>query len=395
MKFNNLHNGIILTEIAVKKLLQKLAFKNKKQVNNILLIKADLLGDYIVFRNCIPFFKTNAAYKNTRITLLCNTMVKDLATALDGNVIDEFITIDYKKYTDFKYKKKFYKELSLKSFDAVFVCHYSRTLFTEFAAFAVNAPYKWAMLDDYMWISPKMRKITDKIYSNLVLIPADSTHEFSKNTYFTQKATGQPVNLSLPLINLSNKTFTPIQGVDLNGSYVVISSGAGEPKRRLPYDKLLLVAEMHLKKAQKLYLIGTAGDKDFASVLTNTYPHFADQVTDLAGKTSLLQMLYVVKNAQHVYCNESGVYHISVALEKKVTCFSGGGHFDRWAIYPNTENITLVYNKMPCFNCDWQCIYKINNGESYPCIQSITNENVMQAAVQTPLTKPNTHNITT
>jgi len=370
-------NVLVLLEIIWRKFTR--FFKVKKVENSILIIKADVLGDYIVFRNNLAYIRNSPTYKNYKITLLANNMLKDVATALDGKYVDEFIWFDYKKYNDVPYKRAFFKTLSQKQFREVVSYHYSRTMFTDFAVFAANAKKKIGMSNDFTWISPRVRMITDKFFTQLFYIPDEFKHEFEKNICLTNFITKQQISTSaeLPVIVLANEQPVAIDNFDFNKPYIVISSGAGEPKRMLPYNKLLLLVHHLLNTGTTICFIGTRQDAEFVNTVAGHYPEHRGNIIDLTGKTTILQMLYVIKHAAQVFCNESGVYHIAVALKKQVTCFSGGGHFNRWAVYPTMKDITLVYNKMPCFNCDWHCIYKINPGESYPCIQSIQDEKIV------------------
>jgi hypothetical protein len=63
----------------------------------------------------------------------------------------------------------------------------------------------------------------------------------------------------------------------------------------------------------------------------------------------------------------------------------GGGHFGRFVPYPDlpgqTNNLKEVFHKMPCYGCNWKCIYPINEGEPAPCIANISVDAVWEKVV--------------
>ena len=69
-------------------------------------------------------------------------------------------------------------------------------------------------------------------------------------------------------------------------------------------------------------------------------------------------------------------FRIAAAVGTFTICISGGGHFGRFVPYPElprqTNYLKVVYYKMPCYGCNWKCIYPINEGEPAPCIANIS-----------------------
>ena len=40
------------------------------------------------------------------------------------------------------------------------------------------------------------------------------------------------------------------------------------------------------------------------------------------------------------------------------------------------NNIQVIFHEMPCYGCDWKCIFKINKGEPTPCTSNIRVDEV-------------------
>ena len=100
----------------------------RQNAKQILLIRLDAIGDYILFRNFIEVFRKNSKYSDYRITLLGNIVWKELAENLDKNYIDNFIWIDIKKFSRnlfYRYKKMI--EITSNNYELLIHPTYSRT----------------------------------------------------------------------------------------------------------------------------------------------------------------------------------------------------------------------------------------------------------------------------
>jgi ADP-heptose:LPS heptosyltransferase len=98
---------------------------------------------------------------------------------------------------------------------------------------------------------------------------------------------------------------------------------------------------------------------------------------NIAGKTSLSDLVNIINKAELLVANETGSVHIAAAVGTPVVCILGGGHYGRFMPYQVEKEtsrqlpVTVTY-KMPCFNCNWQCIYKTDRNAPFPCIKNIS-----------------------
>ena len=105
-------------------------------------------------------------------------------------------------------------------------------------------------------------------------------------------------------------------------------------------------------------------------------------LNNMTSRTSLSEMVNVIGRAQLLVANETGSVHIAVAIRTPVITIAGGGHYGRFVPYQIEEKGTMcqlpivVIHKMPCFECNWQCIYKTGKDAPFPCIKSITVDDV-------------------
>src|SRR5471030_665385 len=63
----------------------------RKQKKRLLIMRTDVIGDYILFRNFIEVVRTSEKYKDYQVHLLGNPVWKDIALQYDGDFIDGFL----------------------------------------------------------------------------------------------------------------------------------------------------------------------------------------------------------------------------------------------------------------------------------------------------------------
>ena len=101
-----------------------------------------------------------------------------------------------------------------------------------------------------------------------------------------------------------------------------------------------------------------------------------------AGKTELVELSGLLSQSQLIITNDTGTAHISSAVGTPTVCILGGGHFGRFLPYPDlpsqSSKIEAVFHKMPCYDCNWQCVYTFNKGEPAPCISNVSVDAVWQ-----------------
>ena len=88
-----------------------------------------------------------------------------------------------------------------------------------------------------------------------------------------------------------------------------------------------------------------------------------------------MHSLLLIKAAKIFIGNESGLVHAGIALNTPTICFLGGGHYNWFAPYPNEyhdKRAIFLATRMDCFNCNWNCIYKIKENNSAKCIENIS-----------------------
>ncbi|MCC8424343.1 glycosyltransferase family 9 protein [Mucilaginibacter sp. UR6-11] len=337
----------------------------------LLLIKTDAIGDYILFRNFIEIVKRSEKYKDYRIDLLGNSLWRDITLAYDEQFLGEMYFVNPNNFYEAPLKTlKQGWRLFANNYEAVLQPTYTRVFITDGFAGLTAARHIIGFESDNEGIVPRYKNKTDKFYTRRLLLPADSYFEFERNTFFFETVLETKITIQWPQIN------TP--GGQKQG--IAILPGAGAFKRGWQGEKFLqLIRRILQGTSQPVYLIGGPAEARAGDYLMqNLEP---GSIENLINKTTLPQLIEKIGSSALLIANETSAIHMAVAAQTPSVCILGGGHFERFAPYPAGTNCApvCVYEKLPCYYCNWLCIYKTESHEPFPCISTISLENVWQA----------------
>ena len=101
-----------------------------------------------------------------------------------------------------------------------------------------------------------------------------------------------------------------------------------------------------------------------------------ERVVDLAGKTTVAELLWLVGNADMVVANDSGVAHMAGALGVRTVVFFGPSSPERFKpLSERQANVKVFHHKLNCNPCDQhQCI----EGPASYCLARITPAEVAE-----------------
>lgn len=122
----------------------------------------------------------------------------------------------------------------------------------------------------------------------------------------------------------------------------------------------------------KVIILGARNEYDTAQEVANGLD--CSKVLNLAGKTNLKELIYILKKSKLCICNDSGIMHLGSALNiKGVAIF---GSTDPYATGPLSKNWTVVIKKQNCSPCF--CRECANPEKDYRCLNSITADDIIQ-----------------
>jgi len=320
-------------------------FGNKhRSSKNILLIRLDAIGDYILFRNFIEILKKEPKYSEYKITLIGNIMWKELAETLDKEYISEFIWIDTKKFhRNIIYRYRTLRKVYSTYYDIVIHPTYSRTYDADNIVKMSNASEKIGSIGDLSNISRWQKRITDKYYTKLIPAQKNIMFEFYRNIEFFENLLDKKLDITKPYIKLpANYTFN----LELpQSNYAVLFIGASANFKKWNIENFGEVAKwIKFNLGYEIVLCGGKEDMGSTKVFERVYN---DTYFNLVGKTSLIDLLFVIKNSKMIISNETFFPHMAVALNaKNIFVISNGNHFGRFTPYPReiTESYFPIYH---------------------------------------------------
>ena len=193
-------------------------------------------------------------------------------------------------------------------------------------------------------------------------------HEIFENLNLIQKNGAEPEFPSL--LDLHSKL------PHVEGKKIIIHMGAGYPSKRWKNSRFLdLAKRIKSKNLGTPIFIGSHEDRKIIEMDLRSIESFG---IDLMGKTSVAELVGVIKEADLFIGNDSGPAHLAAMLNRKViTIFSGANDYRHWA--PWTKNLRIINYPVPCSPCEERvcplkrqvCLEEINVDEVFSVVEEI------------------------
>lgn len=343
----------------------------RRPKKRLLIIKTDAIGDYIILRNFIEIVKSSEKYKDHEIHLLGNPIWRDIALTYDSKWVTEYIFVKDNDLYESPYQLlKLGWRLFRNNYAVVLQPTPTRRLINDGIAILTAARHLITHEGDTIGILSRYKRKTDKLYTRLIKLPAGIYFEFDRNVFFFEQVLDGKLFINGPY-------FPAVEG-ECNG--IVIFPGAGNVKRGWEKEKFFdLIERIMAKTSQPVYITGGPAETAIAKYLVDHLP--GTNIIDLTAKTSLPQLIELISLANLLVSNESSAIHIAAATKTPSVCILGGGHFERFAPYPAHMAIRphCVYEKMACFDCNWNCIYSTPPDAPFPCVSIVAVQQVWNA----------------
>lgn len=349
----------------------------KVSENNILILRLDAIGDFILWLDSARHFRE--IYSDKKIILLGNLAWVDLAKKLP--YWDEVWELDRRKfYRNLQYRVRLLKKIRKTGFDIVIQPTYSRELLYGDAIVRVSgARKKIGSVGNCSNIRPIEKKISDRFYNQLIPAAPKPIMEIRRNAEFV-RGLGYEFQSALP------DMMPVVQGINNplanNSPYFVLFPGASWTGRQWPVEKFSEFASLVFHETgMSAVICGGPTERQLGEGLISIMDI---PVVNMADETSLTELTAVIKDAQFLLGNETSAVHIASAVATPAFCLLGGGHYGRFMPYDiesKTEKplpVSIIH-KMNCFNCNWRCRYFVEEGKPVPCIEKISVEEVFAA----------------
>ena len=283
------------------------------KMKNILVVSSNRLGDCILSSGLHQYFKKNE--KNSKVTLVCGEIPSELFKYC--NYVDELIILKKKKFAlhwFFLWKKIF-----LKKWDRI--VDLRGTIISFFLFSKENFRYK----------NSKKSK-NHKVYD------------------ISQSITKQILPPSINLQNnkkLKGTNFKKIKDLSKTNNFIMIAPTANWTGKIWPQDRFLKLITILKKKSKfKKTIFIIVGPLKEKHLVQNIFKSNQTYIYDLFGKSSLIEIFYIMKLCNLFIGNDSGLMHMASLAKIKTIGLFGPSDRDKYRPW-GSQNVVISSSKGP------------------------------------------------
>ena len=337
------------------------SFRSKSEsFYDLVIIRLDGIGDYVIWHDTIAAYKTK--YPNAKVLFICDKSVHSLA-----NQEEFFSTIISFKRTEVNNLLYTLKKISART---VINPMRERPWFADLTSMAISSSSKIAF--ERKNNASLFGRIYDRSYSSLFRLGEEES-ELVANEMFTKSIVDELYNYGCYPLSLK------VEIPQINSPYVVVAFSSSTHTRNWPIENFISIINI-IPKNNYVVLTG-AGDQDMKGA-QQIVEGVLDKhrIVNLVNKTSMPQVAAIISHSRLVIGNDSSAVHIAAAVRVPSIAITPGAHYGRFLPYPESIDYHfspyVVAAKMDCFKCNYNCIYKIVG--TYKCIQNVSVEMVCE-----------------
>ncbi len=299
--------------------------KEKKNKNNdLIIIKTDNIGDYILFRNFLPILRKDKKFHKSKITLVANEACKNLFSTFDKKFVNKVIWVDRNKFLyNLIYRVKLLIKLRSLNYDSLICPMYSRDFFiSDWISDWIISQKKISYAGDISNQHQFQKKISDFWYDDLFKNENKKIiFEFENNKKFIEFFLKKKIFIK--------KTFFKIQKFKFKfKNYICLFVDAGQAKRKYSIDNFSQIANKLLEKTNfKIIFLGRSKN-DLDNMSSNK------NFIDLRQKTSLKDLVEIISRSKLLISNDTCAQHIAAATNTNCLVICVGFHYGRFLAYP-------------------------------------------------------------
>ena len=298
------------------------------------ILRTDAIGDYLLFRAFLS--EVRQAYPSYHITLIGNSVWKPLYEYFDQSYCNDCLWINT---THFQTKRiysrvKTLRKIKQKHYELLLNPVHSRDWLNATLASHINALSKIAPQGDDANLSPRKKTRYDRIYTTLTPSSTEILFEFYRNKEFFEYVLQKPLSTS-PKLHLHTHTQNAIAE-----PYSILFVGASAKYRQWNVEYFAEVGE-HLMRVYKHNILICGGSADVESgfcleqILQEKAKKLKLSLHNLTGKTTLVELAFLVYNGNLLVSNETSAVHLAALLDTTIIIVvSNGNHLGRFIPYP-------------------------------------------------------------
>ena len=326
-----------------------------EKVKRILVIRADSLGDAVLTLPAIQSLKHR--FPEARMDFVVSPAVRDFYTYY-------FPSAKLHLLPELNLKHCLRLKNEIKKVKYELAVDFRGDVRTLFLAWLAGIPHRWGRdgTGGGFLLTHKLKNPYER-------------HEILENLALTETNEKTPPIQFPPLPDSPSISATLKEQMSRLGSKkkIFIHIGAGYPSKRWPASRFIeLAKQVQEKKMGVPIFIGSAEEK---RLLEPYRARLGYEWLDLAGKTTLPELLGLVQQADLFIGNDSGPAHLAALMNRKLlVIFSGTNDYRHWA--PWSSRMRMVNRPVPCSPCE----ERVCPLQKQICLENISTEEVLAQA---------------
>lgn len=341
--------------------------KRKKEYD-LVIVRVDALGDYVLFHNSLRAYKEQ--YDGKRVLLICADIVSSLAK---GELFysDLFIFNRKKFQSDFTYFVKTICELKQIKTRHLLYPIFERHIMGDVIVSSIKSDESIGVDNNNIGRGAHFFNL---FYTKLISIPKNIS-EIGAIELFAKNTVSEYFKYELRHINF-NSINKRLEG--LPDSYAVIAISASVNTKIWQPEKFAEIIRAIPPKYTSVLCGAGKEDIERAKLIMNIVST-EKNVINMIDKTSVIDMFSLISHSSFVIGNDSAAVHIAAASHIPSICIFHGAHFGRFLPYPKTIGYEkyhprCVFSQMDCYGCGFHC--KWPNETPFRCLDRVSVEMV-------------------
>jgi ADP-heptose:LPS heptosyltransferase len=318
-----------------KEILCRLPAPARSKQKKLLIVRADDIGDYLLFRNQLGMYKRSSRWAGHSITLLGNAAWKDLFAMLDRETVDETIWVNKHEYLESApYRLELWTHLREQGFEIAIAPSRTRPLLMDDLCMLAAAPlYAIGSVNTYVHAS--WNRESDCLYNGLFRPQNSTDHEFNFNAEFTAWACGIRYEGHRPLIDYRFRTAPA-------APYIICFIGASTRSKRWPVGRWIEFIDAYRQFHSGNVVLAGAG---MAELRMARAIQKRTEAQSIVGEVSLPEFLHWVNGAKAVVTNDTMAAHLSASCNRPTVIIANGVNYFRFTEYGSAgiENVATLY----------------------------------------------------
>jgi ADP-heptose:LPS heptosyltransferase len=315
------------------------------KTNIALIIRVDEIGDYILWRKFIPPILNTTKLDNYEVHFVGNQSWKTLFELEFNSVFHNIIWLDKSKFKkNMLYRFLFLRKIAKENYSIVINPTYSRAKRVDDSIVkAAGAIANFGFVRNNENYLPYEQNFDKKLYQYLFEIKNKFSFEFNKNKEFAEWLCEK--SLHEVSINFDNTLLQTQEIKKITNNYFIVFPGSRSSARIWSTENFIEVSNYLYAKYQLTAIVcGGNGDIAYANKFINSYTH---PCIDLTGKTSLPELLAIIKNATCLLSVDTGSIHLAASVGCLALGIFNGSQYGRFSPYPTdiSSHIISFYPK--------------------------------------------------